>query len=242
MNILGPNIKKEEISYLDELQRWDFNVKADSIGASIYEVMITRLKYEIFHDELGDKLYEKFASDKIASTNLMVDIVLNKPDYLLLDREGTAEKETLNDAVIASFKYSVEFLKGQMGDDIRKWKWGSLHQIEFSHLFSQEKMLKPLFNFGPFPFGGDEHTINRAGFDVNKPYKVNITASIRYIIDFSNLDKSLAVMSTGQCAQLLSRYRTDMSKMFLNGEYITWSMNKNDAAKGKSHVLKIKKH
>jgi penicillin G amidase len=238
--ILNATVKKDEIPYLDELFRWDFQTKAESTGASIYEVMITRMKYEIFHDELGDKLFEKFAADKTASMNLMADVILNKPDYMLLDKVETSQKETLSDAVQASFRYAVSFLKERFGSDVRKWHWGDLHQIEFSHVFGQEKMLRPVFDFGPYPFGGDEHTINRGGFDVNKPYKVNITASIRYIIDFANLNHSQAVLSTGQCAQLLSPNRTDMSKMFLNGQYLKWTMNSDEIKKDAEYILRFK--
>jgi penicillin G amidase len=238
--ILNASVKKEEIPYLDELLKWDFQTKAESTGATIYEVMITRLKYEIFHDEMGDKLFEKFASDKTASINLMVDIIFNKPDSIFLDKAETDQKETLGDAVQASFRYTVSFLRDKFGSDVRKWQWGDLHQIEFSHVFGQEKMLRPFFDFGPYPFGGDEHTINRGGFDVNKPYKVNITASIRYIIDFANLNSSQAVLSTGECAQILSRNRTDMSKMFLKGQYLKWTMDSDEIKKDAKYILRFK--
>ena len=238
--ILNASAKKDEIPYLDELLKWDFQTKAESTGASIYEVMVTRVKHEIFHDEMGDKLFEKFVSDKTTSTNLMVDVILNKPDYMLLDNAETNQKETLNGAVQSSFRYAVSFLRDKFGSDVCKWHWGDLHQIEFSHVFGQEKMLRPIFNFGPYPFGGDEQTINRGGYDVNKPYKVNITASIRYIIDFGNLDNSQAVLSTGQCAQLLSRYRTDMSKMFLKGQYLRWTMNSDEIKRDAKYTLRFK--
>jgi penicillin G amidase len=237
--ILNASVKKNEIACLDELLKWDYKAKAGSIGASIYEVMITRIKYEIFHDEMGDPLFKRFVSDKTASTNLMVDLILNKSDSVFFDKTETKQKETLNDAVQASFRYAVSFLRGRFGDDVSKWHWGDLHQIEFSHIFGQEKILKPFFNLGPASFGGDEHTINRAGFDDNNPYKVNISASIRYIIDFGNPDASRAVISTGQCAQLLSRYRTDMSKMFLKGQYLGWTMNNVEIKKDLKFILRF---
>jgi acyl-homoserine lactone acylase PvdQ len=109
-----------------------------------------------------------------------------------------------------------------LGKDMRGWKWSSLHRIEFSHPFGQEAMLRPIFNYGPFPFEGDEHTINRSGYANEKPFKVNITASIRYIADLSALPESLIVLSSGQSAHLLGRHRTDMCDLFMKGEYIPW--------------------
>jgi len=100
-------------------------------------------------------------------------------------------------------------------------------------------MLRPFFNYGPFPFGGDEQTINRAGYDKTKPYKVNITASIRYIVDFSNLSNALVVLSTGQSAQLLSPHRHDMADMFLAGKYITWYMERKDFEPESEGVLRL---
>jgi penicillin amidase len=199
--------------------------------------MLNRLPYVIFHDELGDDLFKRYIKDKIGMTNTLVDLLMRRADSPLFDATGTPKKETRADAVREACGYAVDFLVKKFGKDTAGWKWTSLHRIEFSHVFGQEPMLRPFFNYGPFPFTGDEHTINRAGYANDDPFKVNITASIRYIVDFSAISKSLIVQSTGQTSHLLSAHRTDMSDLFMKGEYIPWYFVKEDYTAGSEGTL-----
>lgn len=224
---LAPAIRLDEQRYLNLLAQWDFRATPDSAATCLYEVMFSRLLEQTFADELGKDLFERLIKDKIAVTNLMSDLLLNKPDSPLYDNVATPETETMSETVTAAFRSAVAFLTGQYGPDPQNWRWGRLHQIEFSHIFGSEKMLRPFFSYGPFPFGGDEQTINRAGYDKTKPYKVNITASIRYIVDFADLPHSQVVLSTGQSAHLLSPHRHDMADLFMAGKYIPWHMDDN---------------
>ena len=239
IQILNKTTTREERKYVDELARWDYHLTPDSAAACLYEVMFNHLLMETFADELGKDLFERLIKDKIGVTNLMADLLLQKKDSILFDNVNTKRAETVNDAVTESFRSAVAYLIETLGSDMQGWQWGKLHQIEFSHIFGSEKVLRPFFNYGPFPFGGDEQTINRAGYDKTKPYKVNITASIRYIVDFSNLSNALVVLSTGQSAQLLSPHRHDMADMFLAGKYITWYMERKDFEPESEGVLRL---
>lgn len=208
--------------FVKELESWDFRVDDHSAAACIYELMLNRLPHVIFHDELGDDLLTRLVKDKIGVTNTMVDLLTRRTGSVLFDNISTPKRETMRDAVNEALRYAIGFLEKEFGRDMRGWKWSTLHQIEFSHPFGQEEILRPIFNYGPFPFEGDEHTINRAGYANEKPFKVNITASIRYIADLSALHKSLIVLSSGQSSHLLSKHRTDMCDLFMRGEYIPW--------------------
>ncbi len=228
VKLLGEKSDPALAPYVKALGAWNHRVDDESAGTCIYEVMLNRLPYEVFHDELGDDLYKRYIKDKIGMTNTLVDLLTRRTGSVLFDDAGTPGKETRADAVKDALAYAVGYLRKELGDDMAGWKWSSLHQIEFAHVFGQEPMLRPFFNYGPFPFPGDEHTINRAGYANDNPFKVNITASIRYIVDFSNISKSLIVLSTGQSAHLLSRHRTDMSDLFMKGEYIPWHYARED--------------
>ncbi len=226
--------------YVKELESWNYRVGDHSPASCIYELMLNRLQHVIFHDELGDDLLTRLVKDKIGVTNTMVDLLTRRTGSILFDKINTPEKETMRDAVKEAFTYARGFLEKEFGKDMRDWKWSSLHQIEFSHPFGQEAMLRPIFNYGPFPFEGDEHTINRAGYANEKPFKVNITASIRYIADLSALHESRIVLSSGQSAHLLSGHRTDMCDLFMKGEYIPWYFLPEQYAANREGTLTLK--
>ncbi len=226
--------------YIARLESWNCRVDDRSPATCIYELMLNRLPYEAFHDELGDGLFKRLIKDKIGMTNTLVDLLTRRTDSALFDRVDTPKKETMNDAILQAFAYAREYLEKEFGNDMRRWKWGSLHRIEFSHPFGQEPMLRPFFNYGPFPFEGDEHTINRAGYANENPFKVNITASIRYIADLSAIHESLIVLSSGQSAHLLSAHRTDMCDLFMKGEYIPWHFSSQQYAADSKGVTTLR--
>ena len=72
------------------------------------------------------------------------------------------------------------------------------------------------------------------------PFKVNITASIRYIADLSAIHESLIVLSSGQSAHLLSAHRTDMCDLFMKGEYIPWHFSSQQYAADSEGVTTLR--
>lgn len=230
--------------YIEILSNWDYISKADSAGATIYHALQNRLSKAIFLDELGEELFEKFMGDKGVAVNTLARLVLVERDNPLFDNVTTKEKvETFDDVLNTAFAETVDFLTKKMGDDPNKWLWGEIHQIEFSHIFGSVAPLRPLFNYGPFPFGGSEQSLNRAGYNkvrgLDTDFKVDITASIRYIVDFSDKGKSLVVLSTGESANLASPHRKDMADLFLKGEYCRWYMEREEFESGAEGTLRF---
>ena len=84
-------------------------------------------------------------------------------------------------------------------NDMTTWNWGAMHDIEWHHPFeSQGGMIKKFFNYGPFPFGGDGETVNRATYDFNNRYHTVMTASMRLLVDMADPSRSLMANCSGQ--------------------------------------------
>ncbi len=215
---------------VEELSHWDYVEDSDSAGAAIFEVMFQKILVNTFADELGEPVCNRFLQDKSVATNTLYSLILTDHKHPLFDDINTEEVEDFGDILEKSTDETIAFLNERLGKDPAQWSWGAIHEIEFSHIFGEVAFLRPIFNYGPFPFVGSDTTINRGGFNKAKPdiYKVDITASIRYIVDFSDLDNSLIVLSTGENGNILSRYREDMSDLFLRGEYARWYGNMED--------------
>ena len=82
--------------------------------------------------------------------------MLEQPDSPWFDL-GNGERR--DDVLKMALQQSVEFLKQELGSQMKDWKWGKLHQLTFGHVLGEQKPLDRIFNIGPFPIGGDGNTI-----------------------------------------------------------------------------------
>ncbi|MBN2225520.1 MAG: penicillin acylase family protein [Deltaproteobacteria bacterium] len=225
--------------YIDALAAWDYRSLPDSPGAAIFEVTFNELLIETFSDELGDDLFSLFMDDKSVATNTLCRLVTDDRTSDLFDNTATEKRETFDDTLMKAFGEAIIYLSDTLGNDPAAWHWGAFHTVEFSHVFGQVKILRPFFNYGPFPFGGSDLSLNRGGYNKSKPYAVDITASIRYIVDLADLKDSLVVLSTGQCQSLTSPHREDMTDLFLTGNYIPWYFDKKDIEENAEGIMKF---
>jgi penicillin G amidase len=225
--------------YIDALAAWDYRSLPDSAGAAIFEATINELLIETFSDELGDDLFSRFMDDKSVATNTLYRLVTDDRGSDLFDNTTTEKRETFDDTLMKAFGDGIVYLGKELGNDPTVWRWGAVHTVEFSHVFGQVTILRPFFNYGPFPFSGSDQSLNRGGYNKNKPYAVDITASIRYIVDMADLNGSLVVLSTGQCQSLTSPHREDMTDLFLVGDYIPWYVDRKDIEANAEGVMKL---
>ena len=113
------------------------------------------------------------------------------------DDPATPEVEGIREIIVKSFKEAVIYLEGQMGGDVDDWIWGKLHTLTFYHPFGKSSSLMGYFmNIGPFPMGGSIATVNPQPYRLTNPWEGYHGASLRYIIDFSNMKNSLRVIPT----------------------------------------------
>ncbi|TAK79169.1 MAG: penicillin acylase family protein, partial [Dehalococcoidia bacterium] len=57
---------------------------------------------------------------------------------------------------------AVERLRRDLGDDLARWRWGAMHQIEFTHPLRTVPGVGKWLSRGPYPFGGDVNTVVQA--------------------------------------------------------------------------------
>jgi penicillin amidase len=75
------------------------------------------------------------------------------------------------------------------------------------------------FNSATYPARGTAFTVNAAMPDYTNPFAVVFGTSQRMIVDLADLDRSLWVNSTGECAVPFHRHREDQTKRWIAIEY-----------------------
>jgi penicillin amidase len=228
-----PDMRKAAIL----LAGWNYNCALDSPAALIYHQFLLTFARNTFSDEMGRALANEYLDQYYLWQERFVKLM--EQDSRWFDDVETETVETRDIIAVRSFKEAVESLEERYGRDMDKWRWANAHTVRFRHPLDKNAIVKWLLDTGPFPFPGDGETINRGTFEFGKPYAVTMAASIRHVMDFSSLDKTVGIHTTGQSGHPLSRHYDDFAERWLKGEYIPLMMDRVDFMKKAEGYLKL---
>ncbi len=185
------------------LQGWDYNMTVNSTAASIWYTFMTYYEQETFGDE-----YKAAGAENLTlpQFNTLENLTINDPTSPWFDNVTSGVAQTRDVVVRLAFNDTVAQLAATLGPMVANWQWGRIHYREFDHLSGLAALQR-----GPYSAGGDGFTLNVAGGLVSKG-----GPSWRQIIDFSNLNNSLAIFPGGESGNPLSVHYDD----FLVGSYL----------------------
>jgi penicillin amidase len=208
---------------LNFVRVWDGRLAADSVAATIVEAFYLNLLRRTLSEKLGP-LTDHFlgkevhpaipdASYFVRCTSWLLRLVQEQPARWF---PGRAWREVMEQ----SLTDAIAELRSQLGDDMSRWTWGRIHYAPFEHVMGRVRALRPVFNRGPMPVGGDMNTIANACYLGTRPWAVySYAASYRQIIDLSDLNRSLAILPGGQSGHPASRHYADMIGPWARGDY-----------------------
>jgi penicillin amidase len=202
----------------DILSKWDFMMTKNSVAACIFEMTYLRMMTNIFGDELGEGLLDKYL-ETVLFPPRAIRVMLKKGRSPWFDDVDTSKNENMSDIIEKSLRQTFADLKSMIGDDMAKWTWGYIHTLTFEHVLAKKKPLDLIFNIGPFSVSGSHLTINKRQYAYTNPYQVNLGVSQRMIVDLGNIGDALHVLPTGESGQLGSPHYKDQIALYLNGEY-----------------------
>lgn len=195
------------------LVQWSGEIK-EGLAPAVYEVFMKKLEELTFKDDLGP-LYDR-AVNYFRAKNAGLDRLLDRPDADWFDLKNTPEKENRDLLMEKALLLATEELEKQFGPDRQKWDWSRMHRLDYRHLLGQKWFLS-FFNCGSYPMVGDSSTV-RASFG-NGGWKATGGPSCRLLIDLSDLDASLSVLTSGQSGHFLSSHYRDQIPLYLNNLY-----------------------
>jgi penicillin amidase len=201
------------------LEGWDGQNRMDSPQAALYAAFTKHLLARTFADDLPAELAPEGGSRWYEVLRELV----GQPGSPWWDDRTTEAVETMPQTMSSAFADAVADLKAVQGSDPARWKWGDLHTITFKNQTLGKSGIAPiegLFNRGPFPTAGGEAIVNATGWDASKEgYVVDWLPSMRMIADLSDLNRSLAVNTTGQSGHAYHAHYQDMIDLWRNIQY-----------------------
>ena len=200
---------------VDLLKGYNGVEAADSQATLAFHTLYLRSLENIFSDELEkiDKEAMNTLLDLKSITSFAIRKALSKNGSVWTDNINTPNKETIQDILMLSLEETHKSIKGQA--------WGDEHTVTFKHRLDNDPLVKKLIKLsvGPFPMSGSGWAPRAASYQQRKPFKVTSGASMRRIIDLSNLDNGFSVLPTGQSGLFGSPHYKDQTKLYNGDKY-----------------------
>jgi penicillin amidase len=208
---------------LNFLRVWDCQLSPDSVAATIVEAFFLQMLRNTVAAKLGP-LTEYFVGKEVHPAVPDSSYFGRSASWLLgLMREAPADwfgGRGWPEVMEQSLEEAIAALRRQLGEDMSRWTWGRVHYAPFEHVLGRVRALRPMFNRGPVPVGGDMNTVAQASYIGSRPFAVHSYAvSYRQIIDLSDLNRSVAIMPGGQSGHPTSRHYSDMIEAWRRLEY-----------------------
>jgi penicillin G amidase len=190
------------------LRQWNYDARADSGAAAIFEAWFLRLAPAIAGDDLGPIVTDLYQSRFTFVTRFVLN-TLASDDSAWCDDTATDRKETCEDAVTTALHEAVGELAGRMGGSVARWRWDTVHPAVFPHQgLDAVAALRPLLSRA-VPNGGDWSTVNVGTVSTEHPFEQRSVAGYRQIIDLSPVDDSRFLVDVGQSGHPLSAHYDD---------------------------------
>ncbi len=220
-----PPADPAERAALDTLRNWDFDMRADRAAPALFAYFHRRLYESVFADELGAELLRAFRSRaNVWAIALREALYGRAGDWL--DRSETPEREDRRAVVRLAWKGAVRDLVSRFGDDPRSARWGDVHTLTFRHSLGRgSRLLALYFDRGPFPVSGHTGSVNKMEYAFDD-FRVTAGPSMRQITDLADLDRSLAILPSGQSGLPASPHYDDLMRLWLRGEYHPFPMSR----------------
>ncbi len=203
LSVLGATpLSPEQKAAETTLSGWNYQNSPESIPASIFETWMPLLQSAIWDDEFGsDPIPMKYPS-----RDRTIYLILNQPDEKWFDNVKTAQKETMPDIVLGSFKAALDTLKAHHGSMSPAWQWTNVKGTEIRHL---SRSLKP-FNAPLLKTGGGSGIVN-AITKRNGP-------SWRMVVELGPTPKAYGIYPGGQSGNPGSPYYLNLMDKWEKGE------------------------
>lgn len=213
------------------LKSWDCVESKNSEATLVFHSIVKQLVRNIYFDELsllGEDYFDAFSSLKYLVHRKLRELLSHRTSSWVDDINTKGKVETMDDLIEKAIVDGVLYIENHYGPNWSNWKWGDAHSVTHKHMLSKSKLLNLMFNLnvGPFRAGGSDKTPNAGGYDVTKSFEQTAGASMRRIVDFSNLDKTQMILPTGQSGLQKSKHYKDQSSLYNSGKYRTTYFNK----------------
>lgn len=237
------------ISALPYLRNWNFEFSTNATAASLYELFFLNFTEQVFRAYIGSDAWENFVRLENFPIRVTTHMLKNPSVWLRTQDGDYSYRDSL---IVRSMEISVSYLQSRLGAEPSEWRWENLHTLTLSPPLFREAaadstapaalrmIVKNVLSQGPFPVSGHSMTVNNTQYNWSDPFAQVLGASIRRIVDLSDLSRSESVIPTGQSGNPLSAHFADQTDLWLTGKYRIFEHNNVLTAKVRTRKMILK--
>ncbi|MFO0935101.1 MAG: penicillin acylase family protein [Gemmataceae bacterium] len=234
----------DAVQGLAVLKEWNGQVSADSAGAAVYELFLSKLIIRLAKAKAPNAWAVAVGGSETHEFLTGNTFVVNRVRHLIALLQSKPEgwfAEGWDRTIEASLTDAVKWLHEKSGPGPRFWNWGHFRPLIFAHtLFGKHPLLSKIFNIGPLPSGGDQNTINQAAtgpLEVSEP--TSFMPNLRTVFDLSNWSNSRFVLAGGQSGNPCSAHFDDLLPLWKKGEGVAIPFTREEVLKDATISLRL---
>ena len=186
-----------------EIQNWNFENKAGSREALVFQVFLSSLLQDLARQSLDSVLAAAYLRLETEPLSLLNHFLEQNPDPQLIHR-------ALNEA--------VRTCETRFGSDPSAWAWAGYRKSRIESAMNIHPLLTMVYTIGPLAMGGSRFTIQGNAHTWADPGKVVHGPSARLVFNLNHLGKSRMGLPSGQSGQPLDSHYSDQVQHFLAGK------------------------
>jgi penicillin G amidase len=197
---------------LDLLRSWAGDQRASSTAAGIYNAWLWSIARSLLGAADDPATYERYHAWREPFVCSALPRLLASP---VPDRAG--DGDDWDEVLHRTLAGALAMLEERLGPDRSAWRWGALHRVRFAHVLARTPALGPVLVAAEHELGGDEQTILQGGFDARDGFDAAVVPSWRIVADLADVDRSMAVLPTGQSGNPASPHWNDQAPLWIGG-------------------------
>ncbi len=198
------------------LQGWNGQMDKDQASPFVTEL----LNYEMGHSLVAG-LAPKVKVTRIPRPQVLETLLRTRP-------AGWVPKDDWDAWLLDRLKAAVEEGRKRQGSPISSWQWGKAQTWKILNpVGNQFPLVDRFFNIGPVAMSGASTTVKQTG--------LNFGPSMRMVVDWGNIDKSVQNLTSGESGFVASSHYKDQWDAYYVGTSFPMQFEKVDA----KDVLKI---
>ncbi len=183
---------------------WDMRLGVNSIAATVFESIYTRLLHETLGDELRNELPDVLEHFELISDRFFEAFTQDKS--AVFDDITTSDRTETRDMIFdRSFLKAMRIMHGQRGPTMEDWEWGTVHTGVYGvPMLKKESLLyRRYIRNEKIPLEGGIFTIYKGGFSIDRPFTVDMITSLSAVFD---ADTGVIGMNHGYSDNPFSEY------------------------------------